>query len=145
MKTKNLFFIIASAIMILSSCNMEPEAVITVKFLDSNDSVDVINIIKALPGDTVWLRVHTFVAWNNVIVPDPDIKIFRYSRKMSDYTYYSFAKKNDCNCKDRQTEWVVRGTPPDSVLNSGNVSGQYPSLKEGITIKKVVVKKYIRR
>lgn len=144
MKTKVLFFVIATAILIFLSCSpnletLEPEKVITVKFLNKNDSVDLLNTIKAFPGDTVLLRVHTLTSWNNIVVYDPDIKIFRYSDKMSDYTYYSFSK-DDCQCKDRQTEWVVRGTPPDSILYSGNVHGQYPSLEERIRTEKVVVK-----
>ena len=145
---KKLMFIIAILLVVLCytyyNNHNQVKYVVTLKVLNEvlDDTINVINTLKVSTGDTVLLEKHSFERRGNrgIVFTPIGNAVVHYSYPFGISTYYRMiTKKEESKFKPVKIEWVMRGTPSDSLIKSNTIEYSYPSLVETISVKKGVI------
>ena len=144
---KKLIFIIGIPLVVLGFAyyyHNQVKDVVTLKILGEDDTASIINTLNVSLGDIVLLEEHSFERRGNrgTVIRPLGNAVVHYSYPFGISTYYRMiTKKEEAKFKPVKIEWVMKGTPSDSLIKSNTIEYSYPSLLETISIKKGVVVK----
>ena len=115
--------------------------VATLRLMDGLGTVDVLNTLQVSLGDTVLVEKCSLTKTNHqvFIISQLSSAPCHFSHQIGNSTYYRMINKE---IKSSRINWVIKGTPPDSLWESGSIEGRYTSLLETVSgIKGVVIRK----